>query len=649
MANDPKVVATTAAWQEQTVNDKGYREGVDYSLAIKNATSDAEIKQLQDERAAKIADVYDGKDPYTTPTVNKNTGKATTPTNTASKYYDSDWTPQTATAESNMQYAAQQAVKDGTAYTDFLEKFNQTNLTARDASLAWAKAGGMVPYTSGPNAGKDAWGIAKEGYNIGADLSDAALDKYAKDGFWDAVDELLYQRGLQAKANGQVYDPVPDYYRVVQQFGGPNANLTLGEMYEGNARMNGTSKAPSTPAVKDTVSATTGGASANLGGGSFSGGSPSGGGNTGAPNLQAYLQQWLEAAQQQQTNAIDMATAQAINELLRNQAATEAQLQEQRDQIAIDEAKARDNQALYAESRGDRGGIGAAQYDAIANTAAQNRLAVNQAQTQLSSESARAISELRVQGEYQKADALLQLSQAFLSQLIGLEQWAAEYGLSVWQFQTQIQQWQKEFDLSVGQLLGSYNGRPTLAGQQFQYEQQIYEKETLAEQGRTALSLGVMPSPAQLEAMGRTAEEAQEYLAALKLQGSGGSGGGSGTQGDQLQGTSNYFVDMMNANIHTPGEARLWLATNTKLNDGMIGDLVNDYTAWLATAGIADDYEITNSQSSGVDGNGRMTLYVPGAGWLTPETIKYRMTEANPPTIRAVYDHENKKVTYEAI
>jgi len=70
----------------------GYDPDKDYSLAIRNATSDTEIKKLQAERQNKINDVYGGKDPCTTPTVNKVTGNATTPPNTASKY-GSDWNP----------------------------------------------------------------------------------------------------------------------------------------------------------------------------------------------------------------------------------------------------------------------------------------------------------------------------------------------------------------------------------------------------------------------------------------------------------------------------------------------------------------------------------------------------------------------------
>ena len=261
-------------------------------------------------------------------------------------------------------------------------------------------------------------------------------------------------------------------------------------------------------------------------------------------NMGNYLNQWYQNAQQQQQNTIDFGTNQAILELLRNKQDAEAQYQEQRNQIAIDEAKAKDNQALYAESRGDKGGIGAAQYDAIMNTAAQNRLAVNSAQTKLATDTSRQIADLRAQGEYEKADALLTLSQQYLSQLMSLEQWAAEYNLSVAQFNASLKQWQAEYDLKVADLLGSYNGQKTMSAKQFEFTQQQYQdslkadqEKRLASAGEILLAAGIMPSASQLAAMGMTTTEAQSYITAQKVaaaaakgkSGKGNGGGGGGT------------------------------------------------------------------------------------------------------------------------
>ena len=280
-----------------------------------------------------------------------------------------------------------------------------------------------------------------------------------------------------------------------------------------------------TPMPGNSVIGGSGAVGGGIGGGSVSGNYAPGTSDVYTPgDMGDYLNQWYQNAQQQQQNTIDFGTNQAILELLRNKQDAEAQYQEQRNQIAIDEAKAKDNQALYAESRGDKGGIGAAQYDTIMNTAAQNRLTVNSAQTKLATDTSRQIADLRAQGEYEKADALLTLSQQYLSQLMSLEQWAAEYNLSVAQFNASLKQWQAEYDLKVADLLGSYNGMPTMSAKQFAFNQQQYQdslkadqEKRLASAGEILLAAGIMPSASQLAAMGMTTTEAQSYITAQKV------------------------------------------------------------------------------------------------------------------------------------
>lgn len=119
-------------------------------------------------------------------------------------------------------------------------------------------------------------------------------------------------------------------------------------------------------------------------------------------DFQSTLDKWLEAAKQQSQNANDYAVSQGINELTRAEEEAQAQFQTQRDQIAAQEALNKDNQALYAEARGDRGGIGEAQYDSIMNTAMQQQAAVNQAQTKLSTDTARQIADLRRRENFRK-------------------------------------------------------------------------------------------------------------------------------------------------------------------------------------------------------------------------------------------------------
>ena len=249
-----------------------------------------------------------------------------------------------------------------------------------------------------------------------------------------------------------------------------------------------------------------------------------------APELQSLLDQMVAAQQQQATNQVDYATQRGINELTRAEQDAAAQYQEQRNQVAADEARALDNMALYNERRGDRGGIGQAQYNSIMNTAAQNQLSVNNAQTKLSTDTARQIADLRAQGEFEKADQVLQLAQTYLSQLINIEQWASEFNLGVDQFNKQLEQWNLNFEADIAQLLGNYRGQSTLGAQSLDLQRQqlalsqqaqdfeqaykvasltgeyngsptLQARAQLAEAGIALAQAGIMPSESQIDAM----------------------------------------------------------------------------------------------------------------------------------------------------
>ena len=233
--------------------------------------------------------------------------------------------------------------------------------------------------------------------------------------------------------------------------------------------------------------------------------------------LKNMLQQIVDTQRQQTEQKTDYTVENGIKELTRALEGAAKQYDTQRNQVAADEAVALDNQALYAEARGDRGGIGQAQYASIQNTAAMNRRAVNDAQVKLSTDTARQIEDLRAQGEFEKADNLLSLTQSHLSQLMNLEQWAMQTNLGVDEFNSQLQQWVDEYklkaqeyltnlDLAAAQITGIFaDGTRTAAAQ---------EKLTaaLAQSGNALLQSGVMPTEQQLKAMGMTAEQAQLYL-----------------------------------------------------------------------------------------------------------------------------------------
>ena len=251
-----------------------------------------------------------------------------------------------------------------------------------------------------------------------------------------------------------------------------------------------------------------GSGSYGAGGGYGSGGYGSGGygyGGYGSGELSGLLGDWRSAAQAQAERQIDYATAQGVAALERAREDAAAQYQTQRDQVAKYGRNAMDNAALYAELRGDRGGIGLAQYNAVQNAAEENRLAVDAAQVKMATDTDRQIEDLRTQGEFAKANQVLEISQAYLQQLMSLEQWAAEYNLSAAKFQETVRQWENEFALSVGQVTGSYQGQTTLTAKK-------YSDSLLAESGSALLSAGVMPNSEQLAAMGLTQAQARSLL-----------------------------------------------------------------------------------------------------------------------------------------
>lgn len=276
------------------------------------------------------------------------------------------------------------------------------------------------------------------------------------------------------------------------------------------------------------------------------------------------LGQITDLQSQQAILNADNTVKNGIAELQRVMQDAQRQYQTQRDQIAMDEQRALDNQALYNEARGDRGGIGRAQYNTIQNTAATNRLTVQQEQTQLATDTARQVADLRSQGEFEKANQLLNISQKYLSELMDLYHWAKETNVSIDEFNLQVAQWEENFKLSlVGAELdadafnlnvansmidqqnnlfnarfnqenslfdarlnaaklqndeaaarlsaqlnaanaaGAFaNGTPTYAARQDAIANQLKERELLADVGLALIKEGVQPSEAILNAMG---------------------------------------------------------------------------------------------------------------------------------------------------
>lgn len=301
--------------------------------------------------------------------------------------------------------------------------------------------------------------------------------------------------------------------------------------------------------------------------GTWSGTAQSGGDAT-ASEIKDLLDQWKQASIDKSNNEIDYNVQKAVEELERALADAQPQFKEQQEQVAKDEMQALDNSALYSEMRGDKGGIGKEQYSSIQNTAAQNSLAIAQAQTKLATDTQRQIADLRAQGEFEKANALLTITQNYLTQLAQIKQWAAEYNLSEEQFQESIRQWEAEFqesirqaglnyDLSWAQLTGKLpDGTPTYSAQQDELNRKIAMGEAL-------LNVGMMPTDDQLSAMGMTREQAQEWIYRAQLQAAaGGSGGGGNGENPSGGDYVDVYSQMYGLGLRTKEDAYAYLIAN---------------------------------------------------------------------------------------
>lgn len=214
-----------------------------------------------------------------------------------------------------------------------------------------------------------------------------------------------------------------------------------------------------------------------------------------------------EAAIRQAYQASDYAVDKGVKELQRNQEDAQLGFKNQLKQIDADERNALDNQVLYAEARGDRGGIGKEQYSAVQNAAMNNRYNVSLAQAKLATDTGRQIADLRAQGEFEKADKLLDISQDYLTKLMNLEKWADEENIGVDKFNIELEKWEKDYafdaakyvndiELDVANATGAFaSGIPTAKRQQ-------QMTDNLVSAGKAMMQAGLTPTSEQLEAMG---------------------------------------------------------------------------------------------------------------------------------------------------
>lgn len=328
------------------------------------------------------------------------------------------------------------------------------------------------------------------------------------------------------------------------------------------------------------------------------------------------LKQQYDLAKEQSGRKIDYATKQGIEELRRAEEDAQPQFQTMQNQIDIDEARAKDNMALYTASRGDNGGVGAAQYSSIMNTAAQNRLTVKQQQTKLSTDTVRQIADLRNQGEFQKADALLELTQSYLGQLMSLQQWAEEFNINVEEFNRQIDQWNLEYQQQADQIAKEDQRYE----QEWAFQQRQYEDSRNDSMANVALAMldSYMPASSLTEAQKRALESigvnpesyatqkaaekaAAEAAAAAKARSGNGNGGTSAS--GYLSGIPKAQQDVMYEQLgNVMGDSNaLAKLLNNWANSGIISesaatDLYTIYGGQATSTSIVTEKEFNNSR-----------------------------------------------------
>lgn len=178
-------------------------------------------------------------------------------------------------------------------------------------------------------------------------------------------------------------------------------------------------------------------------------------------DLQNILGQTVQNRQNQIMNQIDYATATGITGLQRAYEDALPAYQNQRTQVDLDAAKNAKNSALYAEQRGDRGGIGQAQYNALQVARANQLNQINSAQNKAAQDTARQIADLRAKGEFEKADKLMELTNSYLSQLMDARQWAANYSMQLSNQDLQLRNSEQDYLNNVAELTGKWNGQNT--------------------------------------------------------------------------------------------------------------------------------------------------------------------------------------------
>ena len=179
-------------------------------------------------------------------------------------------------------------------------------------------------------------------------------------------------------------------------------------------------------------------------------------------------------------NQIDYQTEQAVNNTQRQYDDAVSGYQKQYRDLTATMYQNIDNNALMARANGQRGGMGTLSVNTAQADYQAQRQALAAKQQQLATDTAREIEELRANGEFDKADALLEARQMMFQQLYADAVRVDENQYANEQYETAIEREDAAIDL----------------------EQQTNERNYRRELGMAFLSAGVVPPADLLADMG---------------------------------------------------------------------------------------------------------------------------------------------------
>lgn len=215
------------------------------------------------------------------------------------------------------------------------------------------------------------------------------------------------------------------------------------------------------------------------------------------------MQQYKDSVNEYNSLA-DNAVQQGVQQLQAMEAAANNAYSKTEQNALRDYREMLDTRSGIEQANGNRQQIGESQYGTPENAYGNALDAIRASQAQMTRDVARQVADLRDQGDYQKANALLQAAQASLTQ---------QYADAI----------RRDNNLRSNYEYLTANDREDAA---IAREQSATDKAWLREIGMTLLQRGVMPDSATLEAMGISSTTARSIITRVQTIGSGGGGGG---------------------------------------------------------------------------------------------------------------------------